>query len=114
MLNTEEARELIRYYRDKGYVFINAGRQAGDQFADLEENFGYRHIAGREYNSVVMLMDSSFYYDKDGHLRGIPEPDPARPYPNIFYPDITRVRERFALVILDAPELLDNILTILD
>ena len=112
--NTAEAHDIIRYFRDKGYVFINPHRQPQDSFADLEESFRYRHIAGREYNSVVMLMDSSFSYDGEGYLMGIPKPDPGNPYPNIFYSGITRVREHLALVILDAPELLDNILSILD
>ena len=112
--NTAEAHDIIRYFRDKGYVFINPHRQPEDPFADLEESFRYRHIAGREYNSVVMLMDSSFSYDGEGYLMGIPKPDPGNPYPNIFYSGITRVREHLALVILDAPELLDNILSILD
>lgn len=109
----DEAREIIIYFRNKGYVFINPHRCPDDPFADLEETFRYRHIAGREYNSVVMLMDSSFSYD-EGYLRGIPKPDPGNPYPNVFYSGITRVRERLALVILDAPELLNNILSILD
>lgn len=110
----DEARGIIRYFRDRGYVFINAHRYPDSPFEDLEESFGYRHVAGREYNSVVMLMDDSFAYDEGGYLRGIPEPDPAHPYPNIFYSGLTRVREHLALVILDAPELLDNILSIID
>ena len=111
--DADEAREMIRYFRDKGYVFINAHRYPGSPFEDLEENFGY-HIAGREFNSAVMLLDSSFSYDAAGYLRGIPEPDAERPYPDIFDPDMNRVRERLALVILDAPELLDSILSIID
>ena len=110
----DEAREIIKYYREKGYVFINAHRQDDDPFADLEESFGYRHVIGREYNSVVMLMDGAFSYDEEGHLLGIPEMDPEHPYPNIFYPVVTRVREHLALVILDAPELLDDILSIFE
>ena len=112
--DTDEARSVIMYFRDKGYVFINAHRYQGDPFEDLDEDFGNRHVAGREYNSVVMLMDKSFSYGDDGYLRGIPEPDPADPYPNIFYSGLTRVREHLALVILDAPALLNNILSILD
>ena len=61
-----------------------------------------------------MLMDSSFSYDENGYLRGIPEPDPEHPYPNIFYSEISRVREHLALVIMDSPELFENILSILD
>jgi hypothetical protein len=110
----DEARSIVKYFRDKGYVFINANRYPDDPFKDLEESFRYRHVAGREYNSVVMLMDRSFSYDDEGNLTGIPEPDPEHPYPNLFYSDITRVRERLALVILDAPELLDRILSIFD
>lgn len=112
--NTDEAHEIIRYFRDRGYVFINAHRNDDDPFADLDGLFGSGHIAGREYNSVVMLMDSSFSYDENGYLRGIPEPDPEHPYPNIFYSGITRIREHLALVILDAPELLNSILSIID
>ena len=112
--NTDEAHDIISYFRDKRYLFINAHIQENDPFADLEEDFRNRHIAGREYNRVVMLMDSSFSYDGEGYLRGIPKPDPDHPYPNIFYAGITRVRERLALVILDAPELLNSILSILD
>lgn len=112
--NADEAHEIISYFRDKGYVFINAHRQPEDPFADLEESFRFRHVAGREYNSVVMLMDNSFSYDEDGHLMGIPKPDPGDPYPNIFYSGITRVREHLALVILEAPELLERILGIIE
>ena len=112
--STDEAHEIIRYFRDKGYVFINAKGCADGPFEDLEESFGSRHVAGREYNSVVMLMDSSFSYDENGYLRGIPEPDPGHPYPNVFYSGITRVREHLALVILDAPELLSRVLSIFD
>ena len=110
----DEARGMIMYFRDKGYVFINARGLSDDSFGDLEEDFGRRHIAGREYSKVVMLMDDSFSYDDAGYLKGIPEPDPERPYPNIFNSVITRVREDLALVILDAPELLSDILTIID
>ena len=112
--DADEARGMIKYFRERGFVFINGHRYPGNPFADLEEQFAYRHVAGREYNGAVMLMDRSYRYDETGHLRGIPEPDPGRPYPNIFFPDITRVREHLALVILDAPELFETILSILD
>ena len=95
-------------------MFINAHRYPGNLYEDLEEEFEWRHIAGREYGNVMMLLDSSFRYDEEGHLRDIPEPDPEHPYPNIFDSRITRVRDHLALVIVDAPELLDRVLTIID
>ena len=111
----KEARGIIQYFRSRGFIFINAchGRR-DDEFSECEEEFGSEHIIGREYDKVVMLMDSSFYYDGDGFLKGISKPDSDSIYPNIFYQGITRVRERLALVILDAPELLRRILSIID
>lgn len=114
-----EAVRLITYFRGKGYVFINAcapkrsvSEEDRDPFAELSEEFDVHHIIGREYDKVVMLIDSSFYYGEDGYLKGIPEPDPDYIYPNLFYQGITRVREKLALVVLDAPVLLRNILGI--
>ena len=83
-------------------------------FADYQESFISGHIAGREYEKAVILMDRSFSYDSHGHLCGIPVPDPDNMYPNIFYQGITRVRENLALIIMDAPELLRSILSIID
>ena len=115
-----EAVRLITYFRSKGYVFINAcaprhsdGEDGSDPFAELAEEFDVQHIIGREYDKVVMLMDSSFYYDENGYLKGVPEPDPDYIYPNLFYQGITRVREKLSLVVLDAPVLLRNILGII-
>lgn len=109
-----EAMKMISYFRRLGYVFINAKIPGEDDpFADLAEEFDVHHIIGREYDKVVMLMDSSFYYDEEGFLKGIPQPDPDYIYPNLFYQGITRVREHLALIILDAPELFRTILGII-
>ena len=119
--NVTEAVNLLAYFRNKGYVFINAGFPRPDRedvlgtdpFAEIAEEFDVHRIIGREYDNVVMLMDSSFYYDEAGYLRGIPEPDPDYIYPNLFYQGITRVREKLALVIFDAPDLFRSIAGIL-
>ena len=111
--NVSEAHDLIQYFRRKGFIFINACHGRRDEFKECEEHFGSEHIIGREYDKVVMLMDSYFHYDEDGFLKGIIKPDSDSIYPNIFYQGISRVRERLALVILDAPELLRSILTII-
>ena len=95
-------------------MFINACRKKDDPFADLDDSAGCDRLIGQEYDKVVMLMDSSFSYDKDGFLKGIPQPDPENIYPNLFYQGITRVREKLALVILDAPELFSKIASIID
>ncbi len=116
-----EAMKLISYFKSKGYVFINAGipkpgtthHDPQDPFAEIAEEFDVHHIIGREYDKIVMLMDSTFYYDENGFLQGIPQPDPEYIYPNLFYQGITRVREKLALVVMDAPELFRRILGII-
>ena len=113
-----EAVRLISYFRNLGYVFIDARipdpNAEYDPFEEISEEFDVRHLIGSEYDKVVMLMDNTFYYDEDGFLNGIPVPDPEFIYPNMFYQNITRVRERLALVILDAPELYRHIVSIIE
>lgn len=105
--NSSEAGNLLAYYRAKDYVFINYSRPVGSSspYAEYEEDFDTHHVAGREFNNVVMLMDDSFYYDEKGALQGIPHPDPDFLYPNLFYQGVTRVQEKLALIVLKAPEL---------
>ena len=112
--DNDEARRMIEYFRDKGYVFVNAHRYPGDPFEDIEGTYDYRHVAGRDFSNVVMLMDDSFHYDESGYLRGIPEPDPEHPYPNLFYPEMNRARDHLALVVVAAPELFSDIISIID
>lgn len=112
--SVSEARELIQYFRARGYFFIDARADRSDGlFSAYEEKFISNHVAGREYDKAVMLMDSSFRYDEEGYLRGIPVPDPENLYPNVFYSGITRVRERLVVIILDAPDLLRSVLSII-
>lgn len=114
--SSAEAQNMLEYYKAQGYTFINYAKpkDAGDPYDIYEESFDAGHVIGMEFDRVVMLMDSSFYYDRDGYLQGIPHPDPDYMYPNLFYQGITRVREKLALIIVSAPELLKGILGIFD
>lgn len=60
----------------------------------------------------LMLLDDTFYYDENRLLQGIPHPDPDYLYPNLFYQGVTRVREKLALIVINAPELFREISTI--
>ncbi|MBR0416425.1 MAG: hypothetical protein IJI56_01285 [Firmicutes bacterium] len=114
--NAEEARLLLEYYRKAGYTFINYTRASGgvSPFAEFEEDFDTHSVIGREFDSVVMLMDSSFYYDEKGRLQGVPSPGTEYIYPNLFYQGITRVREKLALIVVEAPELFRDIASIFE
>jgi hypothetical protein len=122
-----EAQQLLALYRSKGYTFINyaVSRPHGTQatgaslsteatgadnpYAAYEEDFAADQIIGREFDDVVMLLDSSFYYDEAGKLQGTGALEPDYLYPNLFYHGVTRVRERLALIVVGAPDLFAEI-----
>lgn len=113
--NVDEAKTIIEYYKTLGYVFINYSKSnyQYSPYSQYEEDYDTHHVIGQEFDNILMLMDKSFYYDKEGKLRGKSHPNPDYLYPNLFYQGITRVREKIALVVVDAPELFEKISTII-
>lgn len=112
--NSDEARSIIEYYRNHGYVFINYTSDPDDSRCALyESDFDARNVVGQEFDKVLMLMDDQFYYDERGMLHGAPHSDSDCSYLDLFYRGITRVREKLALVIVDAPDLLEKISSVI-
>lgn len=111
---TQEAQFLLEYYRHKGFKFINYSRSNYEPspYAAYTEDYDTHHVIGQEFDKIVMLLDSSFYYDEEGRLQGIPHPNPDYLYPNLFYQGVTRVREELALIIVKAPELFEKVASI--
>lgn len=111
---TQEAQFLLAYYRSKGYTFINYTKSNYEPspYSAYSEDYDTHHVIGQEFDKVVMLLDSSFYYDEEGKLQGIPHPNPNYLYPNLFYQGVTRVREQLALIVVNAPELFEKITSI--
>lgn len=113
----EEAYTLLQYFKDKDYIFINYSKSnvndsPYDQYVGLE-NYDTHHIMGQEFDKVVMLMDSSFYYDDNGMLRGKTHPTPNYLYPKLFYQGITRAREYLAIIVIGDPGLFDKMVSII-
>lgn len=109
-----EAKKIIEYFKSQGYIFINYSKSnyISSPYAGYDEDFDTHHVIGQEFDKVLMLMDQSFYYDKNNILQGVPHPNPDYLYPNLFYQGITRVREKIALVVVNAPELFEKISSI--
>ena len=114
--STREAQTLIEYFRNKGYVFINYSKSNVNRspYSQYEEDYDTHHVIGQEFDNVLILMDRSFYHDANGILQGIPHPNPDYLYPNLFYQGISRVREKIALVIVNAPDLFRDITSIFE
>ena len=114
--NINEANAIIEYYRGKGYVFINYSKSnvRYSPYEHYNEDYDTHHVIGQEFDKILMIMDNSFYYDDNGILKGVQHPNPDYLYPNLFYQGITRVREKIALIIVDAPELMKKVASIVD
>lgn len=113
----QEACRIIGYYKDKGYIFINYSRSNFEpsSYDDYEayEDYDVHHIIGQEFDKVIMVMNSSFYYDKDGVLQGHIHPNPDFLYTKLLYQGLTRAKECLAIVIVNDRKLFNKILSII-
>ena len=113
--NTDEAREILSYLKGAGYTFISyPDAKRKTLCSDMCEDYYCNHVIGQEFDNVAMVMDKTFYYDKYGKLRGIPDENPEYLYPNLFYQGISRVREKIAIVVVENKKLFEKISKIFD
>lgn len=112
--SVNEAECLIKYFKQRGYVFINYSKsnRKYSPYSKYDEDFDTHHVIGQEFDNVLMLMDEAFYYDEDGILCAKTHPNPDYLYEKLFYQGITRVREKIALVIIDNITLFKQIVSI--
>ena len=105
---------MLEYYRSKGYTFINYSKSNYEEspYSAYQKDFDTHHVIDQEFDNVVMLMDSFFYYDENGVLQGIPHPNYL--YPNLFYQGVTRVREKLAIIVVNASELFGKVVSIVN
>ena len=114
--SSDEALILLKYYRERGYIFINFSKSnyKSSPYSVYPEDFDTHGVIGQEFDKVVMLLDSSFYYDKNGILQSYVHPNPDYIYTKLLYQGITRTREMLSLIILNSPELFEQIVSIVE
>ena len=122
--NTHEADLILRLYMSRGYQLITlfpaptdggdaAVRVEGDSDAIYYENAASsREVIGREYDKVIVVMDSNFYYNEFGELAGRSQPDPDYLFTRLFYQNITRARSSLCFVVLNNPEVFETLIKI--
>jgi hypothetical protein len=71
-----------------------------------------REVIGQEYDKVIVVMDSNFYYNEFRELAGRNQPDPDYLFMRLFYQNITRARSRLCLVVLNNPEVFETLIRI--
>lgn len=116
----QEVYDILDYYHNKGYTFINYSKSNKSNVKPNPywlyygaEDYDTHHVIGQEFDNVVMLMDSSFYYDENGTLQGKTHPNPDYFYNKLFYQGATRARERLAIVVIKNPELFKKMVAII-
>lgn len=110
----DEAKVLIEDYRTKEYTFITLTpsqyyRNSIDEFA-LNRNS--HNVIGQEFDNVVVFLDDNFRYSDDGILQAREHPNPNYLFQNLFYQNITRAKEKLAVVIISNQLLFEKIMTI--
>lgn len=113
--NYEEAKDILDYYKNRKYTFINFSRSNYNYspYSKYEYDYDTHHVIGQEFDNVVMILDKSFYYNEKNILCAVSHPNPNYLYTQLLYQGITRVRERLTLIILDNKDLYDKIISIL-
>ena len=119
--DTHEADLILRLYMSRGYQLITlfpspadgsdaAVRAEGDSYyADAASS---REVIGQEYDKVIVVMDSNFYYNEFGELAGRSQPDPDYLFTRLFYQNITRARSSLSFVVLNNPEVFETLIKI--
>lgn len=105
--NLSDAMEYVNMLRRQGWKAINNNNQGNQE--DIAQG-----IIGQEYDQVVAMLDSHFYYDKEGRLstKGWQEPPHHNPT-KILFQIVTRTRKRLSIVIVNNEEVLGQCLRVL-
>ncbi len=122
--DTREANLILRLFMSRGYQLITlfpspvdegdaVVRSEGDPdalyYADAASS---REVIGQEYDKVIVVMDSNFYYNEFGELAGRSQPDPDYLFTRLFYQNITRARSSLSFVVLNNPEVFETLIKI--
>ena len=109
-----EAKILLKSYRGEGYTFINYtesgyGKDVFGHYSDYDTH----QVIGQEFDKVLMLMDETFTYNKNGVLVALEHPNPDYIYQKLLFQGLTRVRQKLAIIVIQNQPLFKNILSIL-
>ena len=112
--NTAELAAILRMYSSKGYQYIRLtpSEPVENQVDEYPSSADSRLVIGQEFDKVVVVMDSMFSYDANGELTAKIQTEPDYLFQRLFYQNITRVRKKLCIVVLNNPELIECLLGI--
>ena len=103
------------YVKKKGYKFINftPSKYKKTPFDCYQSSCSYEDthkIIGREFDKVVCIIDSNFYYDGNGELKANSHPYENYLYDRMLYQNLTRAKEKICLIIMGNKKLFSTII----
>ena len=109
--DAEEAAVLLDIFFADGYTYIRDMLLSGAAESVQTENvFAVSEATSREFDRVVMTVDTTFYYDKDGFLRSAQSGDGRVRH---LYHGLNRAKQKIALIVKGNATVFDRLLGIL-
>ena len=110
-----EVFQFLDYFRRRDYVYINyvTSQEESDPFRDFRADYDSYSVIGQEFERVVMVMNSLFYYDYM-ELKAKNSINSDYLYIQMLYQGVTRARSKLALIIWNDPDLLQQLLMIVN
>lgn len=109
----DQARGFAEGLEEEGWQVIDyTGQNWNGAFIErmrLNRGLNAHQVLGQEFDKVLVLVGSSFYYSDDGRLsvRESNYYDPER----MFYQSVTRARKQLMLLVVDNPEYMNKLIT---
>ncbi|MBR6221836.1 MAG: ATP-binding protein [Lachnospiraceae bacterium] len=110
-----EAKKILKKYISSRYIYIFDNSLSDTCIPDCEETL--RIEAGeatcKEFDNVIMLIDSSFFYDEEGYLRSADTESSKNCFSvkNLFH-GLSRAKKKIALLVLDNNTIFSELLNL--
>lgn len=70
-------------------------------------------VIGQEFDDVVAVIDSHFYYDENGKLETPVKDNTIYSQQKMFYQIVTRTRKRLHILVINNPDIMTRLLEII-
>ncbi len=112
--NNIEALGIIEYFRSRGYVFINYTDNSVEQgnWGEYGMDYDTHHVIGQEFDKVLVVLNNAFYHDEKGKLCARVHNKTDYLYEKMLYQNITRAKDKLALIVVENEKLFKEIVTI--
>ena len=111
--NVTEAQNMIAIYQSRGYQFINhtPSQYAPATLDEFDTTVVAHTVIGQEFDNVIVMMDENFYYE-DRKLKSKAHPNWNYLYHQMLFQEVTRVREKLAIVVIGNPDVFSHLIKI--